>query len=250
MSKRAWGLKLRRGGGGEVEASGGETRPPELREPLRDVAAAAGGAARLQCRAEGARVAAWRKTAPETRALRAGGRFVVALAEGVASLTIHAVRASDAGVYTCVVSNDAGAAQCAARLTVGGGAAVGEPTARALPGGGLAALWDEPATRHLEYCRVGEAEWRRATDVPAAAGSLALEDLPAGQYSFRLVCALSGAAGPASGPAACGGGGAWQREQFARRYTVDEEIGRGRTARVFAARDTGTGQKVALKQVS
>lgn len=62
--------------------------------------------------------------------------------------------------------------------------------------------------------------------------------------------ARGGAAGGASAAAACGGGGAWQREQFARRYALEEELGRGRTARVLAARDTGTGHRVALKQVT
>lgn len=192
----------------------------------------------------------WRKTAPETRALRHGGRFAITLSpDGLATLTIHACRASDAGVYCCLISNELGGVQNSARLTVGAGGAPSVPTVRAHPGGGLVVQWDEPSPAHLEYCRVGEGEWRRATETPAAANTLALEELPAGQYSFRLICARSGAPGPASGPSVCGGGGAWQREQFARRYSVEEEIGRGRTARVLAARDTGTGQRVALKQV-
>lgn len=257
MSKRPWGLKLRRGaGGGSAGDSGAdgvvtELRPPELAEPVRDVTAAVGAAAALSCRAVAPRAAAsWRKTAPDTRALRHGGRFAISLSpDGLATLTIHAVRASDAGVYCCLISNELGGVQSSARLTVGSGAAPGVPAVRAHPGGGLVVQWDEPSPAHLEYCRVGEGEWRRATETPAAANTLALEELPAGQYSFRLVCARSGAAGAASGPAACGGGGGWQREQFARRYSVEEEIGRGRTARVLAARDTGTGQRVALKQV-
>lgn len=255
-------MKLRRGGsaggagggGGEPGAEGvvTELRPPELAEPAADVTAAPGASATLQCRAAASRASAqWRKTAPETRALRHGGRFAIALApDGLATLTIHACRPSDAGVYCCLVSNELGGVQTSARLTVGAGGAPGVPCVRAHPGGGLVVQWDEPGPAHLEYCRVGEGEWRRATETPAAANTLALEELPAGQYSFRLVCARGGAAGAASAAAACGGGGGWQREQFARRYSVEEEIGRGRTARVLAARDTGTGQRVALKQVS
>ncbi|RVE53077.1 hypothetical protein evm_002174 [Chilo suppressalis] len=257
LSKRPWGLKLRRGGsggGGEPSSEGvvTELRPPELSEPATDVTAAPGGSATLACRAIAARAScAWRKTAPETRALRHGGRFAISLTpDGHATLTIHACRASDAGVYCCLITNELGGVQTSARLTVGAGGTPGVPAVRAHPGGGLVVQWDEPSPAHLEYCRVGEGEWRRATETPAAANTLALEELPAGQYSFRLVCGRSGAAGAASGAAACGGGGGWQREQFARRYSVEEEIGRGRTARVFAARDTGTGQRVALKQVS
>ncbi|XP_068619669.1 kalirin isoform X3 [Battus philenor] len=259
LSKRAWGLKLRRGGsgggsgGGEPSAEGvvTELRPPELLEPAADVTAAPGSSATISCRANATRAnASWRKTAPETRALRHGGRFVICLAaDGLATLTIHACRASDAGVYCCLVSNELGGVQSSARLTVGAGGIPGVPTVRAHPGGGLVVQWDEPAPAHLEYCRVGEGEWRRATETPAAASTLALEELPAGQYSFRLVCARGGGAGGASAAAACGGGGGWQREQFARRYTIEEELGRGRTARVLAARDTGTGHRVALKQV-
>ncbi|KAG6452489.1 hypothetical protein O3G_MSEX007649 [Manduca sexta] len=264
LSKRPWGLKLRRGGSGASAASAGsgaaepgadgvvtELRPPELSEPVTDVTVAPGATATLACRAVATRASAsWRKTAPETRALRHGGRFAINLApDGHATLTIHACRASDAGVYCCLISNELGGVQSSARLTVGSGGTPGVPAVRAHPGGGLVVQWDEPTPTHLEYCRVGEGEWRRATETPAAANTLALEELPAGQYSFRLICARSGAPGPASGPAACGGGGAWQREQFARRYSVEEEIGRGRTARVLAARDTGTGQRVALKQV-
>lgn len=262
LSKRPWGLKLRRGTGASTGAASGagepsadgvvtELRAPELSEPACDVTVAPGATATLSCRAAAPRASAsWRKTAPETRALRHGGRFAISLSpDGLATLTIHACRASDAGVYCCLVSNELGGVQSSARLAVGGGAP-SVPAVRAHPGGGLVVQWDEPAPAHLEYCRVGEGEWRRATETPAAANTLALEELPAGQYSFRLICARSGAPGPASGPAACGGGGAWQREQFARRYSVEEEIGRGRTARVLAARDTGTGQRVALKQAS
>ncbi|XP_028160461.1 kalirin-like [Ostrinia furnacalis] len=256
LSKRPWGLKLRRGGSGgagEPSAEGvvTELRPPELSEPATDVTVSPGASATLSCRAGAARAAAsWRKTAPETRALRHGDRFAISLApDGLATLTIHACRASDAGVYCCLISNELGGVQTSARLTVGAGGAPGVPAVRAHPGGGLVVQWDESSPAHLEYCRVGEGEWRRATETPAAANTLALEELPAGQYSFRLVCARSGAPGAASGPAACGGGGSWQREQFGRRYSIEEEIGRGRTARVLAARDTGTGQRVALKQV-
>ncbi|KAM3969030.1 LOW QUALITY PROTEIN: trio Rho guanine nucleotide exchange factor [Aphomia sociella] len=255
LSKRPWGLKLRRGGSGgsgepSVDGVVTELRPPELTEPATDVTVAPGATATISCRVITTRASSsWRKTAPETRALRHGGRFAISLtSEGLAMLTIHACRASDAGVYCCLVSNELGGVQSSARLTVGSGAP-GVPAVRAHPGGGLVVQWDEPTPAHLEYCRVGEGEWRRATETPAAANTLALEELPAGQYSFRLICGRSSAAGPASGPAACGGGGGWQREQFARRYSVEEEIGRGRTARVLAARDTGTGQRVALKQV-
>ncbi|KAI5636984.1 rhoGEF domain-containing protein [Phthorimaea operculella] len=228
LSKRPWGLKLRRGGssggsgGGEPSAEGvvTELRPPELAEPAADVAVAAGGSATLACRAIATRAtASWRKTAPDTRALRHGGRFNISLAaDGLATLTIHQCRTSDAGVYCCLVSNELGGVQSSARLTVGAAGAPGMPAVRAHPGGGLVVQWDESSAAHLEYCRVGEGEWRRATETPAAANTLALEELPGGQYSFR-------------------------------RYSVEEEIGRGRTARVLAARDTGTGQRVALKQV-
>lgn len=228
-----------------------ELRAPELAEPAGDVVVSPGASATLACRATATRASAsWRKTAPDTRALRHGGRFAIAFGpDGLATLTIHACRASDAGVYCCLVSNELGGVQSSARLTVGSGGVPGVPAVRAHPGGGLVVQWDEAAPAHLEYCRVGEGEWRRATETPAAVHTVALEELPAGQYSFRLVCARSGAAGGVSAPASCGGGGSWQREQFARRYAVEEEIGRGRTARVLAARDTGTGQRVALKQV-
>lgn len=257
LSKRPWGLKLRRGGSAAAapasETADGvvtELRAPELSSPAADVCVAPGATATLSCRAAASRAAAsWRKTAPETRALRHGGRFAISLAaDGLATLTIHACRASDAGVYCCLVSNELGGVQSSARLSVGGGEAPGAPTVRAHTGGGLVVQWDEPAPVHLDYCRVGEGEWRRATETPAAASTLALEELPAGQYSFRLVSAASGALGAASG-AAAGGGDGWQREQFARRYAAEEELGRGRSARVLAARDTGTGQRVALKQV-
>lgn len=257
LPKRAWGLKLRRGGGGNGSAEAGEgvvteLRAPELAEPAADVTVSAGASATLACRATAARAhASWRKTAPETLALRHGGRFAIHFEpDGLATLTIHSCRPSDAGVYCCLISNELGGVQSSARLTVGAGGAPGVPAVRAHPGGGLVVQWDESEAVHLEYCRVGEGEWRRATETPAAANTLALEELPAGTYSFRVVSARSGAAGAASGPATCGGGGSWQREQFARRYTLEEEIGRGRTARVLAARDTGTGQRVALKQVS
>ncbi|XP_041986619.1 triple functional domain protein isoform X2 [Aricia agestis] len=256
LSKRAWGLKLRRGASGGAageagEGAGAELRAPELASPAADVHVAPGATATLSCRARAPRsTAVWRKTAPDTRALRHGDRFAIELApDGLATLTIHACRPTDAGVYCCLISNELGGVQSSARLTVGAGGAPGVPAVRAHPGGGLVVQWDEREPAHLEYCRVGEGEWRRATETPSAANTLVLEELGAGQYSFRLVGARSGAAGGASAAAAGGGGGAWQREQFARRFALEEEVGRGRTARVLAARDTGTGHRVALKQV-
>lgn len=252
LSKRPWGLKLRRSGE-PGEGSMTEIAAPELLEPLTDVTVALAASANLKCRVQAQRsTISWRKTAPDTRVLRHGGRFVITLSpDGVASLTIHSCRATDAGVYCCLVSNEMGGVQSSARLTVGNSGTPGLPIVRAHPGGGLVVQWDEAIPIHLEYCRVGEGEWRRATDSPAIANTLALEELPSGQYSFRLVCAKTGVSGTASAPAmSCGGGSNWQRQQFSRRYTVEDEIGRGRTARVLAAEDTGTGQRVALKQVN
>lgn len=250
LSKRPWGLKLRRGTGA---GAGAESVAPTLASPAADVCVAAGGTATLSCRIVGARAAAsWRKTAPDTRALRHGGRFHIALSpDGLATLTVHECRPTDAGVYCCLVSNELGGVQSSARLSVSLGEAApapGAPGVRGLPAGGLAVHWEEPAPVHLDYCRGAEGEWRRASEAAACAGSLALDHLPAGQYSLRLVSAATGAAGAPSTTTSCGPG-TWQRDQFARRYAVEEELGRGRTARVLAARDTGTGQRVALKQV-
>lgn len=80
--------------------------------------------------------------------------------------------------------------------------------------------------------------------------------LPGETYTFRVVmCLRNGStlvSGPPSNPVSLPptDSGHWQQEQFRRRYEELEEIGHGRFAVVRKARDCGTLQEVAVKQVS
>lgn len=71
-------------------------------------------------------------------------------------------------------------------------------------------------------------------------------------YSFRIVAAKHKLVGLPSIAVTLplAENAKWQQEQFKRRYLETGEIGRGRFSIVRQAKDRGTGQEVALKQVS
>lgn len=99
---------------------------------------------------------------------------------------------------------------------------------------------------HLHLAPDGRATLTIYQCAPADAGlycCLVTHELGGVQSSGRLIVAEG-----ASAAAAEDEEGAWQREQFQRRYRIEKELGRGRWSRVMLARDTGTGQRVALKQ--
>lgn len=96
--------------------------------------------------------------------------------------------------------------------------------------------------------------------MPSAHWTTALEDvesppvtldlLPGASYSFRVV-SKNGNVSPAS-PIVnlpLGDAAAWEAEQFVARYLELDELSKGRFAVVRRARDRGTGQEVALKQI-
>lgn len=261
ISKKPWPLRLRRHGGTSISESGTEgsvtdLQAPELISPLKDVTVGPGMAAVFSCRVRGAgrSTLSWRKTTPDTHALRLGGRFTFTLSDDeVASLTINSCRTSDAGTYSCLVSNELGGVQSSAQLTLTSVTTPGTPKTEINSSGGVVIYWENEPPSRLEYCCVGTAEWHCKSGVlPLAVGRVILDDLQPGTYSFRLVSASTGLAGVASAPVQVSTMSAenWQREHCAMRYAVEEEIGRGRTGRVLRARDTVTSQRVALKQVA
>lgn len=131
-SRRPWGFRFRKPsftvkkmtdttpGDGVIN----EVCAPELNERLSGCFVPVGGTAVLQCTLRrGIRhtSALWRKTSPDSRVLRHAGKHAISLSkDGIVRLVISECSTSDAGTYTCSISNDLGSVQSSCELRVGG----------------------------------------------------------------------------------------------------------------------------------
>lgn len=125
----------------------------------------------------------------------------------------------------------------------------GTPSVQPLSESSVLVQWDGipggPYT--LECSRHDSGSWVTVGDGPVQGLSSVVDGLdPGEEYSFRVN------SGPPSTPVTLQtqiGSSTWQQEQFHRRYIELEELGRGRFSVVKRARDRGTAQEVAIKQV-
>ena len=123
------------------------------------------------------------------------------------------------------------------------------PTVQLLSGLGVLVQWEGVPSGHymLECCRHNSSSWVVVGGGPVQGLSHVVEGLdPGDKYIFRVN------AGPSSIPIIIQpktGNSSWEEEQFRRRYVELEEMGHGRFCVVKRARDRGTGQEVAVKQV-
>jgi hypothetical protein len=123
------------------------------------------------------------------------------------------------------------------------------PSVQLLSGSSVHVQWDGLPGEHyiLECCRSDSGVWMTVGEGPVQGLSNVVDGLASGEeYSFRVN------SGPPSAPVivqAETGCSTWQQEQFHRRYIELDELGRGRFSVVRRARDRGTAQEVAVKQV-
>ncbi|XP_066996303.2 kalirin [Anabrus simplex] len=281
--RKPWSFRFRKpsfGGGGRRgerrSFDGGHSSPlreypvspPEFQERLQDLSVPCGTRAelrcRLQCDASDVNIV-WKKAMSIQRhghdpgnvtTIRSGGRFLINLTDdGTANLIIENCQLSDAGDYSCEVSNDAGNISTTASLSISDSTTnpPSPPLVQASTGTSVLLRWDGDANERylLECCRHRFGDWMPVGNSSTARGlSRVIEDLTPGEtYSFRVVTSKHASlpSSPVTIPLA--DTGRWQQEQFQRRYTELEEVGHGRFATVRKARDRGTLQEVAVKQV-
>ncbi|XP_021922834.1 triple functional domain protein-like isoform X3 [Zootermopsis nevadensis] len=236
--------------------------PPEFQDRLCDVCVPHGGKVELKCRLQcssqcevGDVNVTWNKCTTETgetAVIRNGGRHSISmLDDGFMSLVIENCQLTDAGEYSCVASNDAGSSVTSAWLCITGSSynQNSAPSVQLLSGSSVLVQWGGiPGTHHiLECCRNDSGMWVTVGEGPIQGLSNVVDGLDCGvKYSFRVN------SGPPSTPVivqsrtSCS---TWQQEQFHRRYMELDELGRGRFSVVRRARDRGTAQEVAVKQI-
>ena len=125
----------------------------------------------------------------------------------------------------------------------------GVPIVQLLSGSGVLVQWEGVPNGHymLECCQQNSGSWVVVGGGPVQGLSHVVEGLDPGEkYIFKVN------SGPPSTPILIesqAGSSSWQQEQFRRRYVELEELGHGRFSVVKRARDRGTAQEVAVKQV-
>lgn len=239
-----------------------EIAVPEFRDKMKDVSIQSGLKATFKVRIKhcGKNLKyGWRKTEPDPCVIRQSGRFHLTHSDdGTASLTINNARVSDSGTYLCTASNEIGSAQCCAKLLVLDNIQpIHEPKVQTISCSSVSLHWDSDTVSSnylVEYCKLGSAEWLSANNnKPINSLSFIVEHLNPGEtYSFRIISADTKLIGLPSMAVTLPVADSlrWQQEQFKRRYTELEEIGRGRFSVIRKAKDRGTGHEVALKQIS
>lgn len=237
-----------------------EVSCPEFIDKLKNLSAQCGSNVVFKCRVKhcgGNMKISWRKTEPDQCVLRSTGRFVISkIEDSVGTLEINNVRASDCGSYLCTVSNEIGSTQCSAVLTITDSLLpLQEPKVDVLSCSSVRLEWNNDLQEQfiIEYCKFGSGEWLSPNNYENInTSTYVIEHLmPDETYSFRLIAVqnhlVSLPSLAVTLPVA--DNIRWQQEQFKRRYFELEEIGRGRFSIVRKAKDRGTGQEVALKQV-
>ncbi|KAF5296697.1 hypothetical protein FQA39_LY12397 [Lamprigera yunnana] len=233
---------------------------PEFIDKIKNLTAQSGSKVIFSCKVKNLRgnmKISWRKTEPDPCMIRSSGRFVISRnGNGFTSLTINNSKLSDSGNYLCTISNEIGSTQCSAILTVTDTLPqLHEPKVTIMSCSSVLLDWDNTAyeTVLIEYCKIGSGEWLSPNNGhPIASQCYTIKHLTPGEtYSFRIIALHNKLIGLPSIAITLPVADSirWQQEQFKRRYLELEEIGRGRFAIVHKAKDRGTGQEVALKEI-
>ncbi|XP_026826598.1 kalirin isoform X2 [Ooceraea biroi] len=202
--------------------------------------------------ADGATVT-WRKEG-ENRCIREDDRYQFQRSANFVYLQITGCRASDSGIYHCRVKCEAGSCSTKISLFIAGGKS--GTSARVVASSKVEVDWEkqdiDSASCSIECRTLPSQQWipvlNQANDPPAI-----VDVLPDTSYSFRVM----GDDGKTTSPSVVitlsrldvDGGAEWEAKQFIGRYLELDELGSGRFGTVRRARDKGTGQEVALKQI-
>lgn len=237
-----------------------EVSCPEFLDKIKNLTSQCGSKVVFKCRVKqcgGNMKISWRKTEPDPCVMRNSGRFVISRTDdGGATLVINNTRLSDSGSYLCTVSNEIGSTQCSAVLTITDSLPpLHEPKIEILSCSSVLLEWESDTYDQflVEYCKLGSGEWLSPNNSQIITSTTyTMEHLTPGEtYSFRIIAAQNKLVSLPSIAVTLPVADSirWQQEQFKRRYFELEEIGRGRFSIVRKAKDRGTGQEVALKEV-
>uniref|UniRef100_A0A1B0EX37 Uncharacterized protein n=1 Tax=Lutzomyia longipalpis TaxID=7200 RepID=A0A1B0EX37_LUTLO len=232
----------------------------EIVSRSQDVTVQEGMSAILSCRLRNHQYTkiTWRKTEPDAFVVRQDEKFDVSMApNGEARLIVKNTRASDSGLYVCYVENSLHQSQnlqCTIGLSVVASPTPihDDPILSIVNSTTVKITWSPPNPCIVEYCQIGSSDWVTETKAPVLP-SYEVGNLLAGEtYSFRLVNPTTGLTGVSSLSVTLPTNDMelWQQQHFSHRYTIVSELGRGKSSVVRLARDTGTGQLVASKQIS
>uniref|UniRef100_A0A6P7GCH9 Triple functional domain protein-like n=1 Tax=Diabrotica virgifera virgifera TaxID=50390 RepID=A0A6P7GCH9_DIAVI len=233
---------------------------PEFRDRLKDITVQSGSKVVFKCRVKNWNRntrQTWKKMEPNVVVLH-NGKFVQGDNEGgIALMVIENARASDAGTYCLTVSNEFGSITCTAKLSITSSyPPIPEPKIQVISCSSVSLEWESNHYSQfiVEYCKLGSGEWISPNNNhPVNSHSFTVENLIPGEtYSFRIVSAQNNVVSLPSVAVTLpvAENLRWQQEQFKQRYIELEEIDRGRFSIVRLARDRGTGEEVALKQIS
>ncbi|XP_071554016.1 kalirin isoform X2 [Temnothorax nylanderi] len=195
----------------------------------------------------------WRKEG-EGQCIRENDRYQFQRSAGFVYLQITGCRTSDSGIYHCHLKGETGSCSVGISLFVVGGKS--GTSARVLGCSKVEIDWGRQeiggASCSIECRTLPSQQWvpisRQANEPPVL-----LDVSMDASCSFRVV----GEDGRTTSPSMVvtlsrsdtGGGAEWESKQFVGRYLELDELGNGRFGTVRRARDKGTGQEVALKQI-
>ncbi|KAL0129500.1 hypothetical protein PUN28_001638 [Cardiocondyla obscurior] len=233
-----------------------EDKVPAILSSPSSIRATVGEVVRLSIETHNADNAAvtWKKEG-ENQCIRENDRYQFQRSAGFVYLQITGCQASDSGIYHCHLKSETGSCSVGISLFVVGGKS--STSARVVGCSKIEIDWDRQeiggAWCSIECRTLPSQQWipmsKQANEPPV------LLDVPMDAlYSFRVV----GDDGRTTLPSVVvtlsrsdtGGGAEWEAKQFVSRYFELDELGNGRFSTVRRARDKGTGQEVALKQIS
>ncbi|XP_050446122.1 kalirin isoform X3 [Cataglyphis hispanica] len=234
-----------------------EKTPAILSSPM-SIRATAGEIVRLSVETHNAdrnnhATVTWKKEG-EDQCIKENDRYQFQQSMGFVYLQITGCRASDSGVYHCHIKCETGSCSARISLSVIGGKS--STLVRALGSSKVEIDWDKQeissASCSIECRTLPLQRWvpvlKQVNEPPAV-----LDVSPDASYSFRVI----GDDGSTTSPSIVitlsrldtDSGAEWESKQFVCRYLELDELGNGRFGIVRRARDKGTGQEVALKQI-
>lgn len=193
-------------------ANNSQNTRTEIMSRSQDVIVNEGTSAILSCRLKNYQYSkiTWRKSEPETYILRQDEKYDISITpNGEARLIIKHTRLSDSGVYLCCVENNLQSQnsvpyhlQCSIGLVVvpsQNPTILYEPLLNIVDSKTIAIAWNPAATPcYVEYCRIGETEWRRETTTPVLPNYEIRNLKPGDSYTFRLMNPSTGVVGVSS----------------------------------------------------